>query len=685
MDSHPAKHPHRVALTCACALLIGWASPLLAQAPPESSEIPAIDPQLLDALARRGSLDLEGMPLDDALYVISDMWKVNIVLGSAEKDGFVPAAAFEDTTLQEILDAILFINGYGYRPLGKSLIVKKFEELGDVHPLFEQRVVTLSRQKVDDLIEAVDMMRSPTGKTAAIAGANSILLLDFPDRVALMERFLRDLDSGGDEADGAGLLGAGGVGVNTYHLQYVDATATAEACQNVLSDLGKTQALVAENAIVVVDVPSGLALVRDLIPRLDIPRPQVRITALIYDISLEDIEELGVNWNRAIKLRVQPDGTPRTVLGIASETLIAPGASLPSGAVTFANLSRHFDLNSVLQVLHTANDARLLADPNITVVNNEEASIDIVTEVPYQQLSQTQQGGNIGTTAFREVGVQLKVTPHIADDQTIEMHVMPSFSRLTGFTPGEIAQPIIDRRSADTTIRIADGELLVIGGLRQRSDVGVFNGVPYLKDIKYIGTLFRGHTTTVRESELVVFIMPEIVYPGYCGRPREGAAFSTSQTILDGIPVADGRHPEIHPGPPPHSGHEFLPSSPAGQPNGPTTESGPEFVPLPQDQLPEIHSGAGARTNAAPHVVRRNSDGRLSHHSGPSANHARVAVAQSVLFDEKLPQAEPVSSSSWWKPSPAAPRGEPANRLPPVPAARTADRSGGWLHRWFKR
>ena len=119
------------------------------------------------------------------------------------------------------------------------------------------------------------------------------------------------------------------------------------------------------------------------------------------------------------------------------------------------------------------------------------------------------------------------------------MIVEPEFSRLAGFTPQD-NQPIIDTRKATTTVRVANRQTLVLSGLRQRSDTGEFNGIPFLKDVKYVGPLFRSRDTNVRESELIVFIMPEIV--GYdeeldC---REAAALETIDCRLDAIPPAEG-------------------------------------------------------------------------------------------------------------------------------------------------
>jgi general secretion pathway protein D len=340
-------------------------------------------------------------------------------------------------------------------------------------------------------------------------------------------------------AGAAGRLGQPSVlDAAQFKPQYAQATEMKEAVQAVLSPAGKVAVMPAENRLIVADSPFNLSLAARVVQQLDVPRAQVRITALIYDLSLQDLEQLGVNWNHAVKLRQDAAGDPQSVFSGATLLESIPAAGSPSGAMTLMNLSRHVDLTAVVQALSQAHNSQLLADPNVTVVENEPATISIVTEIPYQQLTQTQQGGNIGTTAFREAGVKLEVVPQIAEDGTIQMTVTPSFSRLTGYTPGDQPQPIIDRREAQTTVRVANGQTLVIGGLRQRQEITEQNGIPFLKDIKYVGALFRSKNTTVRESELVVFIRPEIVSCFACLRPREGAANQWIEHSLDTIPPA---------------------------------------------------------------------------------------------------------------------------------------------------
>jgi general secretion pathway protein D len=337
-------------------------------------------------------------------------------------------------------------------------------------------------------------------------------------------------------------------------------------------------------------------------------RPQVRITALIYDISLQDAEQLGVNWGSAGKGNtVDADGNANQALEFETTTLAPFAAGEAAGALTVRSLTRNFDINTIVQLLQNANDARLLANPNVTVMDNELATWKSIQEIPYQQITQSELGGQIGTTAFKEAGITLRVQPTIAGDGTIEMMIEPEFSRLAGFTPNE-DQPILDTRKATTTVRIANRQTLVLSGLRQRSDTGEFIGIPFLKDIKYVGPIFRSRNTTVRESELIVFIMPEIVCYDEPTACREFQALETIGCRLEHIPYAEGCPPsscgvdgcasgEVLPLPP-IDGEETAPSQapPAEEP--PTTMMSPSPMRPPYEARFRADGSTGFRAKA---------------------------------------------------------------------------------------
>jgi general secretion pathway protein D len=463
--------------------------------------------------------------------------------------------------------------------VGQSLVIVELKELGDLNPMFESATVKLEYLDPVQLAEAAGLLASPQGKVKAVAPAKSLMIVDFPDRVARIRELIREWDRPDAEtiAAGADAGGAardeGPLDVALFRPQYVSASSLLPVVETVLSGEGKVAAMEPDNRLVVTDHQTRLLLARQIVEQADVPRRQVRITALIYDLSVEDIERLGINWNQATKWRHDDQNVPNSVFQIDSLLAVPVSAGTPDMSMTFMNLSRYFDITAVARALQEAKDSRLLADPNVTVLNHEKAEMITVTEIPYQELTQTTAGGQIGTTSFREAGIKLLVTPHIADDGTIRMEVTPSFSRLAGFTPGEQAQPIIDRREASTSVTVLDRQVLVIGGLRTRNDTGNFNGLPYLKDISafHLGALFRARDTEIRESELVVFIMPEIISSAHVGSCREAAAVDSGRTLLERVPVASTL-------PPPERPIPYCPPTPIGGYR-------PSNVPYPVDEF----------------------------------------------------------------------------------------------------
>lgn len=523
---------------CALVLLLlaTATGDLFAQGVPRIDIAPAAikapSPALVQALERRGDLVLRGSTLDTALFTINELWKVNIIAGHLE--GQVNGV-FKDAPLKEILDTILLGNGYGYRIVGESIVISRIEQLGQINPFFVSEAIQVNNAVPSELVEAARLLSTPQGQVQAINSAHSLIVIDFPERVQMIRDLVASVDSA---SGGPGMLDGMGrpkpLEVAYFHTQYISAADAKKVLATVLGPVGRVEAVDGEDRMIVVDFAENLAIVERVLAQVDRPRPQVQITALIYDLSLEDVEQLGVNWAQGLQSRTS--GTPSS----SELTVSNPFSPSAAGALfTFSHAGDNFDLVAVAQAVQNASDSRLLANPNVTVMDNEIANFEAVTQIPFQQITQTGQGGQLAGTAFKDAGIKLDVTPKIAADGTIELVVRPEFSRLTGFTPGD-NQPIIDTRATSTSVRVASGQTLVIGGMRQRSDVGDFAGVPGLKDVRFLGHLFRSRNTNIRESELVVFITPRIV--GYCDplACREQLVHDTIHCRLDHVPRAEG-------------------------------------------------------------------------------------------------------------------------------------------------
>ncbi len=534
-------------------------------------------------LQQRGSVVFRDTPLHEVLYSLGEQWKINIVAG-ADVTGLA-SGVFRDATLQEILNAILTVNGYGYRQNGGSLVVLPQAAIGPNNPNFRAETLLLPKEipveSMGEIVDALGVFSSPMGgKIQPIPSSNRIVVYDSPDQIAAMQKMLATLlgsnaNPAQDNSVGIPLPIQSTPGFSQVmpvsneiikiRPQFVSVNDVAKAVELAIGSTGTFTTIENEQLILVSGSPEVVARASFAAQQVDVARTQVRITSFIYDVSLGELERLGFDWSsQAMSQAVDSNGIPVTnsrldgglltrnppaipVQPVAAATTAVgatAGAAGAAGATAagptggqwfFRTLSSNWELSTVLQALDETKGAKLLADPHVTVVDRETATIDIVTKIPIQQLTQTQQGGAIGTTAFEEAGIKLNVTPRISNDGTVEMVVEPEFSTLTGFNNGN---PVIDARRARTTVRVANQHTLVLGGLRQKTAVETVNGIPGLMNWKFVGRLFRTHNTEIRESELIVFIQPEIIDFCATGLPREEIAVSEGRRQLSRIALA---------------------------------------------------------------------------------------------------------------------------------------------------
>jgi general secretion pathway protein D len=546
----------------ASALLCGSILPdsLTAQPPSQNTATDPRAPSSVDeALQRRGSVTFRRTPISEVIFTLSELWQVNIVSGS-QVDGEV-SGVFQEAPLREVLDAILSVGGYSYRKHGNSVVILPQEQVGSDDPGLVTRTIQLPlNNDPTTTIEAVRSLLSPRGVLQPLTAQGLAYVMDTPEGVQRIERLLAQLSSQSTNSGMAEVLGGGSPTMTAndrrvayFTPQFVEVAQIEPALRAALGGTVTLTPIQNENRMMLMGDMAQLQAAEQILRALDVPRAQVRITALIYDVRLGENEQLGFDWNHRVRsVGADAAGNPNNAFsgtggllpaltsaagaaagGTTGGTGTAAGTAVANGA-TFGvrTFSSNFELQTFLQALDETNGTRLLADPTITVVDRNQANIRIVTRIPYQQLTQTQQGGAIGTTAFEEAGVILMVTPRISRDGTVEVTVEPEFSVLTGFSNG---QPIIDSRSAQTVVRIADRQTVVIGGLRRKNTIERVRGVPCLKDIKYIGRLFKLNQSEVVESELIVFLRPEIVNSCWAGTHREQAARSLGECQLDRI------------------------------------------------------------------------------------------------------------------------------------------------------
>jgi general secretion pathway protein D len=283
------------------------------------------------------------------------------------------------------------------------------------------------------------------------------------------------------------------------------AAAVAAQSANVI-ELGGNVSVVAEpntNSLIISAPPEYALLMRQLIAQLDQAPPQVLIEAIVAEVALDTERKLGFEWSWTEQHHLGNDNLTGTVgadLGVAQEIL--------GFRYSIAGAS----LNTLLHALATDDKVSILSTPRIFTSNNRPAEINISTQTPYVSSVRTTDTTETFSVQYLDVGVILTVTPQIAPDGTVTMQVTQEANELLGFQSfGTVQAPTVARRSAQATIRVADGQTAILGGIISNNSRRSVSKVPVLGDLPLLGNLFRHSTVTNKRSELLVFLTPKVV------------------------------------------------------------------------------------------------------------------------------------------------------------------------------
>ena len=266
---------------------------------------------------------------------------------------------------------------------------------------------------------------------------------------------------------------------------------------------------------------------------------QVTIQAKIMEVILSDDHKEGINWKvieglpRSINVawgltdKAKTTGFPGGTAGFLSGTgtgtgvgtMATPGVLkiAPYGGIfALGAAGTEVALSDIMQAISEQGDVKVLSSPTISTLNNQKAIIRVgnqdvffITGAVATQTTVTQ----IIQPMTIDIGILLDVTPQIAEDGTIIMNIHPSITDKTGekTTPdGKSTFPLLSVRETDTTVRVRDGQTIIIAGLMQEKTLENYTGVPVLHSIPILGGLFRYKSGTKTNSELVIMITPTL-------------------------------------------------------------------------------------------------------------------------------------------------------------------------------
>jgi len=326
-----------------------------------------------------------------------------------------------------------------------------------------------------------------------------------------------------------------------FSLNYANAGDVPAAIEEMLSDRGSVKFDERANLVIVTDIPTNIYKIKQVIEKIDKRTQQVNIEAKIIETTLDKDDKLGIRWTSQISAsgasrpitapwhtgdyggHFYPDGDSSAEAGETIGTFVTNPASafplaLPSN-YTFGTLS-FASFQAVLEVLKSRSNTKIISNPRVTTLDNQEARIVVATTFSIPTYERDDSTGRIEVTGYdeKELGITLSVTPQINPAGYIVVNMEPevsSFITWDTFTSGSgsIQAPRFSTRKASTQVMVKDGDTIVVGGLIKEQIVDRVYKIPILGDIPILSLLFKKKEKEVDTTDLLFFITVNIVNP----------------------------------------------------------------------------------------------------------------------------------------------------------------------------
>jgi general secretion pathway protein D len=382
--------------------------------------------------------------------------------------------------------------------------IRMLAEFIDTSAVPQTEIITLENASADAVVEMLNQLGSEEGaepdgfRLVADERTNSILVSGDELQVSRLQALINRLDTP--------LAQVGNVSV--IYLQYARAEELAPLLNSIIrnnssseegesvGDSANVEADSATNSLIVMADPEILQSLKAVIARLDIRRAQVLVEAIIVEMLGENGQDLGVQWlflndNGAYGSTSTGSGLLTAITGAAISSgatdqngnpldvrapLGTALASTPGGALGVGRLDDELSFNFLINALQTDEDANILSTPSLLTLDNEEAIITVGRNVPFVTGSFTSTGNNSNpdspfqTVERQNVGVTLRVTPHINEGDSLVLELSQEVSSLLG--SGSVllnGNPITNERIIETTVLADNGQTVILGGLIEDS------------------------------------------------------------------------------------------------------------------------------------------------------------------------------------------------------------------------
>ena len=350
-------------------------------------------------------------------------------------------------------------------------------------------------------------------------------------RVAPLERLRAEQK---DEAEAAKIkTSLDPLKVRLIPVNYATAGQLVDKIKDALTERGTVSVDARTNTLIVKDVEDSLIRAEGIVRNLDTQTPEVLIESRIVEASTSFSRSAGIQWGGNVSFApvtgnptglifpnilqvagAADDGSaPLGGLNGVTQPNFAVNMPAPIGLNTGAGLGFIFgsaggaaNLNLRLSAAENSGTIKTISSPRVVALDNVESSIGQGVSIPFSQVS----AAGVNTT-FIEAKLELRVTPHVTQEGSIQMKISATNNQPNPQLTGANGQPSISRREARTEVLVKDGDTTVIGGIYTRQNSEQWNEVPVLSRIPILGWLFKKKSVSDARTELLIFITPRIV------------------------------------------------------------------------------------------------------------------------------------------------------------------------------
>ena len=280
-------------------------------------------------------------------------------------------------------------------------------------------------------------------------------------------------------------------------LNYADADEVA----GMLTDFSKSVKVDrGGNRLIAYASPRVINEIERIVRSIDHPHTQVLLETRLIEVTLDENDKYGIDWGN---------------LSPISTGISFPQVKATEGYLLKNGMRAPINLNLLLDMLIQNGDARVLMNSKLTTTNNREASLLIGQKIPYLVQSYntgatSNSGANLQVQK-EEVGVKVKMLPHVNEDAEITLMLEPEVSSITGFKGPSSDLPLVKVRTTKTTVRVADGQTVFLAGLLSEEETEELRKLPVLGQIPLLGTLFTHRLIVKSKTNLIIEVKPRII------------------------------------------------------------------------------------------------------------------------------------------------------------------------------